>query len=91
MTTMFLFNRMLAPHIDGTMMKLPEDFDNYNPEEFPHFHVFLLLHIATPINPAELKENADIIARISNEDIKEVTLEQLVEKGLWIENNSVLV
>jgi hypothetical protein len=87
MTSIFYFAGMLNNHIKDSKLKLPVDFEKYNPEEYPHFHVFQLLHVGCPIDVSTLEDNANVIASIPVEDIKKVTLEQLVGKGLWIENS----
>ena len=91
MTTVFCFPKMFANHIMDSDLKQPQDFDNYNPEEYPHFHVFMLLHLANPIDVMTLKDNANIIAKVSDEEIKNITIEQLFNMGLWIENSTDIV
>ena len=70
MSGMFCFKSMFRPHIKNSNLKMPENFDEYNPEEYPHFHVFMLMHLARPIDITALESNANIIAGISEEDIK---------------------
>lgn len=87
MTTVFCFPEMFKVHIKDSNLKLPKDFEKYNREEYPHFYIFIELHCARPININTLKDNANIIASISDEEIKKVTIEQLLKMGLWIENS----
>nr|WP_243126370.1 hypothetical protein [Acetivibrio ethanolgignens] len=61
---------------------MPENFDEYNPKEYPHFHVFMLMQLAIPIDIAALESNANIIAGISEEDIKTVTPKDLFDMGV---------
>lgn len=82
MTTMFIYEGMFESHIKDSKLKMPENFDEYNPEEYPHFHVFMIVHLGRPINVESLEDNANIIAEISDEDIKTVTLEDLLSRGL---------
>lgn len=82
MTSMFAFPGMFGPHIKDSNLKLPEDFESYNPEQYPHFHVFMLTHLCQPIEIQALEDNANIIAAISDDEIKKVTFEQLIEKGI---------
>lgn len=79
---MFCFADMFRTHIKDSKLEMPEDFENYNPEEYPHFHVFMLTHLAQPICIEALEENANIIAEIPMENIKTVTYEQLEGMGV---------
>lgn len=82
MTGMFGFAGMFKNHIDGSNLKMPENFEEYNPEEYPHFHVFMIMHLGQLIDISALETNANIIAGISDEDIKKVTPEDLFNLGL---------
>lgn len=82
MSGMFMFPGMFYNHIKDSKLKMPEDFENYNPEEYPHFHVFMLTHLGQPIDIAALEDNANIIADIPENTIKSVTLNDLMEKGV---------
>lgn len=84
MTTVFYIKNMFVEHIQDSKLQKPEDFDNYNPERFPHFHVFMCSHLGRPIDTACLKENANIIAKIPKAKIKHVTFEELTNMGvIW--------
>ena len=82
MSGMFMFPGMFYNHIKDSKLKMPEDFENYDPEEYPHFHVFILTHLGQPIDIAALEDNANIIADIPENAIKSVTLNDLMEKGV---------
>ena len=82
MSRMFCFRGMFRPHIENSNLKMPENFDEYNPEEYPHFHVFMLMHLAKPIDITALESNANIIAEISEEDIRKVTPKDLFDMGI---------
>lgn len=82
MSGMFMFPGMFYNHIKDSKLKMPEDFENYDPEEYPHFHVFILTHLGQPIDIAALEDNANIIADIPENTIKSVTLNDLMEKGV---------
>lgn len=82
MCGMFMFPGMFYNHIKDSKLKMPEDFENYNPEDYPHFHVFMLTHLGLPINITALKDNANIIAEIPEDAIKSVTIIDLMEKGV---------
>ena len=59
MSGMFMFPGMFYNHIKDSKLKMPEDFENYEPEEYPHFHVFILTHLGQPIDIAALEDNAN--------------------------------
>lgn len=82
MNGIFMFPEMFYNHIKDSKLKMPEDFENYDPEEYPHFHVFMLTHLGQPIDIAALEDNANIIADIPENAIKSVTLNDLMEKGV---------
>lgn len=82
MSGMFMFPGMFYNHIKDSKLKMPEDFENYDPEEYPHFHVFILTHLGQPIDIVALEDNANIIADIPENAIKSVTLNDLMEKGV---------
>jgi hypothetical protein len=76
-----MFPNMFLNHIKNTGLKIPSDLENYNPEEYIQYHIFMLLHLGVPIDVFSLKYNAEIIAKLSDEESKTITLEQLIEKG----------
>lgn len=82
MCGMFMFPGMFYNHIKDSKLKMPDDFENYNPEEYPNFHVFMLTHLGQLIDITELKDNANIIADISEDDIKSVSFSDLLEMGV---------
>lgn len=82
MCGMFMFPGMFYNHIKDSKLKIPDDFENYNPEEYPHFHVFMLTHLGQPLDIAALEDNANIIAEIPEENIKSVSFSDLLEMGV---------
>ena len=82
MTSMFAFPNMFGPHIKHSNLKQPDDFESYDPEQYPHFHVFMIAHLCQPIDIHALEDNANIIAAIPEDEIKKVTFEQLIAKGI---------
>lgn len=90
MCGIFMFPEMFYNHIKDSKLKMPEDFENYNPEEYPHFHVFMLAHLGQPIDIAVLEDNANIIAEISEENIKSVSFNDLLEMGVVFGNENLV-
>lgn len=60
----------ILPHIKDSRLKLPEDVNNYNPEEYPHLKVFLNAHLQGPLIQNEILNNANMIADIPEEKIR---------------------
>ena len=82
MCGMFMFPWMFYNHIKDSKLKMPDDFENYNPDQYPNFHVFMLIHLGQLLDIATLEDNANIIADISEDALKSVTLNDLMKKGV---------
>lgn len=79
--TIFYFPEMFLNYIEGSGLKIPKDLKNYDPQEYPHYSVFEKLHLGIPIDIYSLHDNAKIIAKLTNDEIKTITLNQLIDKG----------
>ncbi|MCD7996428.1 MAG: hypothetical protein LUH21_04255 [Clostridiales bacterium] len=90
MTGMFAFPGMFYNHIRDSNLKMPEDFENYEPEEYPNFHVFMLTHLCQPIEIESLEDNANIIAAMTDGEIKQVTFAELLEQGVAFGHGNLL-
>ena len=77
-----MFPEMLASVASATNMKVPEDCDNYKPGDFPHFQVFCNIQLGREFSHGEHFNNAEIISKISDDEIRNVTLEDLIELGI---------
>lgn len=73
---------MLVGAADQAGMKVPPDPEYFSSEEFPHFYVFCAVQLGRRMEPGEHWENAKVIAAIPEEEIRSVTLEKLIDKGL---------
>lgn len=79
---MIVFPHMLENAAKEAGMTVPPDAEDFNGDEFPHFRVFCEAQLARPmLSPGEHWENAKIIANISNEKIKTVTIDDLRNLG----------
>lgn len=93
MQIVFFFPRMFRTHIKDSNLKIPEDFDNFDPVEYPHFQVFLNVHLGRPIIVECLEDNANIIADIDEKDLMEgnVTYQDLFDKGVILGDGTYIV
>lgn len=66
-------------------MKVPSDADEYEPNEYPHWHVYVRLQVGKEL-PSRWAhwDNAKVIASLSVDELKELTLEKAVDKGFLI-------
>lgn len=66
-------------------MKVPADPEDFDPEQYPHFQVFLNVQLGAPLpSPNSHWENAKIVANISESKIREISLGELEELGFEI-------
>lgn len=79
---MLAFPAMLIPAATEAGMPVPEDADNYDSNEFPHFYVFCAVQLGRPMNPGEHWDNAKVIAAVPEEVIRFVSVDYLVRNGL---------
>lgn len=78
---MIIFPFLLARAAEEAGMKVPEDTENFDAATFPHFWVFCQVQLGVPMEPNDHWENAKVIAAISEEEIKRITVGQLIERG----------
>jgi hypothetical protein len=83
---MIVFPGMLVKAAKKAGMKVPEDPDNdttWSAEDFPHFHVFCNVQLARPVSfHGEHWHNAEVVAAVKEEELKSLTLEDLIARGL---------
>lgn len=79
---MLMFPGMLVEAAEKAGMKVPEDPDNFSPDEFPHFHVFCNIQLGVPLPSWDVHwENAKVIAGLSDKEVKSISFAGLEEKG----------
>ena len=79
---MFAFKGMLAGAAEGAGMKVPPNPDGeWKADEYPRFHIFCTLQLGCAMYPGEHWDNAKVIAAIPDDQIKLVTVEDLVKAG----------
>lgn len=82
---MLAFPSMILNAAEQAGMKTPEldNEDEFDRNEFPHFAVFCAVQLCRPmISLGEHWDNAKVIADIPDEEIRSVTLEDLLSRGL---------
>jgi signal recognition particle subunit SEC65 len=78
---MIMFPDMIAEAAEEAGIKLPHDLEEYNPEEFPHWHVYQNVQLCRAVTWGNHWENAKIIAKIPKENLKKITENDLREMG----------
>lgn len=79
---MIAFPQLLANIAKSVGMKVPENADDFDKNEFPHFQVYLSVQLGTAMpNPGAAHENATVIAALSDDQIRKVTVEDLRKLG----------
>lgn len=82
---MLAFPSMLLTAAEEAGMKVPvlSETDDYDRGEFPHFAVFCAVQLGRPMNfMDEHWGNALVIATIPDEEIRNVSLNDLLSRGL---------
>ena len=81
---MIIFAGMLEEAAKRAGIKVPPNPDKgYDPNTYPHFSVFCSVQLCRPLTSwGEHWENAEVVAAIPEKDLKTITLDQLLKKGL---------
>ena len=69
---------------EDMVKKIPYDLENYNKEDYSHFHVWSFIQLGKAMDYGQVTENSRIIANLSDEDIRTVTFKQLEDMGVNI-------
>lgn len=82
---MIAFPSMLVNPAKQAGIAVPPDPDNYEPEEFKHFHFFCTAQLGQSMpTPSAHWENAVIIAAIPEAEIKTIIWSQLISLGFAV-------
>ena len=80
---MIVYPGMLEEVARRAGMKVPEDPEDFDEEEYPHFNVFCEVQLCRPVcYHGEHEHNARVVAKIPLSKIKKVTLKDLIKAGL---------
>lgn len=75
---MIAFASMLLAPAQEAGMKVPEDADDFDGAEYPHFQVYLNVQLGSSLPyPSAHWDNAQVIAELSEEKILTITFEEL--------------
>jgi len=82
---MLAFPEMIAPAAKEAGMKVPDDLEDFDSEEYPHWQVFCRVQLGAPMPHASAHwENAKVVAQVPYDQIMQITYEDLVDLGLAI-------
>lgn len=82
---MLIFDGLLVEPAKQAGISVPEDLECYDPNEFPHWDVFRKVQLGVTMPyPSAHWNNAEVIADIPEERIREVTYDDLLERGLAV-------
>jgi hypothetical protein len=82
---MMAFPGMIVGAAEDAGIKVPPDLENYETKDFPHWCVFTLMQLGTPMPyPACHYDNAKVIAKINDEDIVKISAVELIALGFQI-------
>lgn len=79
---MLAFPEMLEAPAKQAGMKVPPNTERFSKLKFPHFHIFCKLQLNRRMKPGEQWNNAKVIAAIPEKELKKMTLEDFIAKGL---------
>jgi hypothetical protein len=82
---MIAFPGMLIGAAEKAGIKVPPNPDEFERDEFMHFFVFSTVQIGASLPyPSAPLDNAKLIAKISDEEIGQITYQELLDRGLAV-------
>lgn len=81
---MIAFAGLLVGPATEAGIKVPDDPEEYDPNEFVHFHVFCNVQLGAPMSPETPLANAIIIAQLTEAELRTLTLKQLIARGIAV-------
>lgn len=89
MAIAMLMNGVLVDFAHEDMKaKIPQDVNNYEDEDYPHFKVWSIIQIGKAMDLEQVKENSRIIANLSDKEVKEISFRQLEAIGVRIHGDA---
>lgn len=82
---MIAFPGMLVESAKSAGMKVPENADDFDPKDFPHFEVFCLAQLGSSMPySAVVWDNAKVVAENPLEKIQTITFNELYALGFQV-------
>lgn len=79
---MIAFAGMLVPAAEKAGIKVPENLEDYDRNEYKHWWVFQQVQLGTAMpNPDSHWRNAEVISKLTEEEITTVSVEGLINRG----------
>ena len=79
---MISFPSLLLSHAQNAGIKAPSNVDDYDAEQYPHFHVYKCVQVGRPIIGESHVRNAIIIAAVPQNKIQKITFKELKKLGV---------
>lgn len=87
---MIAFPFMLIGPAEKAGIKVPKNVENYEPEQFIHWHIYQKVQLCAAMpSPSSHWNNANLIASYSEEQAQLVTYQQLLDDGLEVGSSSM--
>lgn len=82
---MIAYPELLVGPAEEAGIKVPPDVENYNDSQFPHWHMFCLIQLGSPMPHWTAHwENAKVISKIPEADLKKITFDDLESMGIQL-------
>jgi len=76
---------LLVKPAQDAFIPIPENLEDYDVEEYPHWHVYLMLQLGSSMPDARAHfHNAHVVSRISDEDIFDLTGNDAINRGFKV-------
>lgn len=82
---MIAFPELLVEPARKAGIKIPDDLVDYVADDYPHWHVYCIMQLGTPMPTFTAHwQNARIIAKIPQDKINLVTADKIIKMGFAI-------
>lgn len=76
---------LLRKPAEEALISVPPDLEKYDPEQYPHWDVFCIMQLGTPLPDWSAHfHNAEVIARIADDEIYHITRDDILKRGFKI-------
>ena len=82
---MIAYHQLLLEPAKDACISIPENLEEYDQEKHPHWHVFCMLQLGSPMPDSNAHfHNAHIVSRIPDEEIYNITAREVVKRGFKV-------